>query len=63
MASHFHIFRTEDIKLETKDGHKPIFESLDVEYFFQDQWFKSLIYEKTDFQQRRTQIQLKKRVT
>ena len=46
MASHFHIFRTEDIKLEKKYDHGSIFQCLDVGYFFTVQWSRSLRYEK-----------------
>ena len=49
MASHFHIFRTEDLKIEKKDDHDPIFQCLDVEYFFPVQWSRSLRYEKLIF--------------
>ena len=49
MASHFHIFRTKDLKIEKKDDHDPIFQCLDVEYFFPVQWSRSLTYEKLIF--------------
>ena len=59
MASHFHIFRSEDIKTEKKRWSWPYILMLRCRILLSSSMVKVIEIWKTDFQQRRTKIQFK----
>ena len=59
MASHFHIFRTEHIKIEKKRWSWPFILMLRCRKLLSSSMVKVIEIWKTDFQQRRTKIQFK----
>ena len=59
MASHFHIFRSEDIKIEKKRWSRPYILMLRCRILLSSSMVKVIEVWKTDFQQRRTKIQFK----
>ena len=59
MASHFHIFRSEDIIIEKKRWSWPYILMLRCRILLSSSMVKVIEIWKTDFQQRRTKIQFK----